>query len=77
VAILQAVGQCGPLLGTRLYPAADGPYYVRGMTVCSCAMAGVCALVLVQRWRLRRENRGLDRWEVSRGSVERGWRFML
>ncbi|KAL5337726.1 major facilitator superfamily domain-containing protein [Aspergillus crustosus] len=44
VAILNVIGQCGPLLGTRLYPAADGPWYVRGMGVCAGFMAFVAVL---------------------------------
>jgi len=34
VAIMNLIGQLGPLLGTRLYPDSDGPFYVRGMAVC-------------------------------------------
>lgn len=77
MAILQAVGQCGPLLGTRLYPESEGPYYVRGMTVCGSAMVAVVLLVGVQRWRLKRANRERDRKEAMEGRVGRGWRFML
>ncbi|KAK3100931.1 hypothetical protein LTR53_018741, partial [Teratosphaeriaceae sp. CCFEE 6253] len=33
VALLNVVGQMGPLVGTRLYPDADGPYYVKGMGI--------------------------------------------
>jgi len=54
--ILNLVGQCGPLLGTRLYPDADAPYYVRGMVVCSAAMGVVFVLALVLRRLLAREN---------------------
>ncbi|CAZ83153.1 unnamed protein product [Tuber melanosporum] len=77
MAILQVVGQCGPLLGTRLYPEDEGPYYVRGMAVCGAAMAAVVLLVGVQRWRLNRANRERDRKEAKEGRVGRGWRFML
>lgn len=47
--VLQIVGQCGPLVGTRLYPVEDGPYYTRGMSACCSAMAGVAVLA----WGLR------------------------
>jgi len=77
MAILQVVGQCGPLLGTRLYPEDEGPYYVRGMAVCGAAMVAVGLLVGVQRWRLKRANRERDRKEAMEGRVGRGWRFML
>src|SRR5689334_6914383 len=35
IAILNLIGQCGPLLGTRIYPAIDGPYYRLGMWTCA------------------------------------------
>jgi hypothetical protein len=31
IAILNIIGQCGPLLGTRLYPETDGPWYIPGI----------------------------------------------
>ncbi|RPB03821.1 MFS general substrate transporter [Choiromyces venosus 120613-1] len=77
MAILQVVGQCGPLVGTRLYPEDEGPYYVRGMAVCGAAMMAVVLLVGLQRWRLNRANRERDRKEAKEGRVGRGWRFML
>lgn len=27
------IGQCGPVLGTRLFPEAEGPYYKEGMAI--------------------------------------------
>jgi hypothetical protein len=56
VAMLQYFGQCGPLLGTRLYPKDEGPLYLRGMAVCAGFMALVGLLALCLRWRLKREN---------------------
>ena len=54
--ILNLIGQCGPLLGTRVFPDDEGPYYARGMGVCAMAMAGVAILAGILRWTLRREN---------------------
>ncbi|KAJ5246394.1 hypothetical protein N7468_001377 [Penicillium chermesinum] len=56
IAILNVIGQCGPLLGTRLYPESDGPWYVRGMAVCSCFMIVVAILAFVMRIILQRAN---------------------
>lgn len=56
VALLQYIGQCGPLLGTRLYPEGDGPLYLRGMAVCAVFMGVVALLALGLRWVLLREN---------------------
>ncbi|KAF9512796.1 hypothetical protein BS47DRAFT_1297248 [Hydnum rufescens UP504] len=30
LALFGVIGQCGPILGVRLYPASEKPYYVRG-----------------------------------------------
>lgn len=38
VVMLNLHGQIGPLVGTRLYPDSDKPYYVKGMAVCSLFM---------------------------------------
>jgi len=57
IAILQFFGQCGPLLGTRLFPEDDGPLYTRGMGVCALFMAAVAILTWVLRQVLLRENR--------------------
>jgi cyanate permease len=56
VALLQYFGQCGPLLGTRLYPESDGPLYLKGMAVCAGFMAFVGVLAWVLRIVLSREN---------------------
>lgn len=57
VALLNVVGQCGPLIGTRLYPEADAPYYVRGMAICAAFMMLVAVLAVGLRWWLCRLNR--------------------
>jgi len=69
-ALLQAVGQCGPLVGTRLYPDREGPYYERGMTVCAAAMLAVAVLAVVLRLYLRRLNRKLDEAEGHVDGIE-------
>ena len=56
MAILNVIGQLGPLVGTRLYPDAEGPFYVKGMSVCAAAMAIVGILALTLRVVLKREN---------------------
>lgn len=56
MAVLNVVGQCGPLLGTRLFPEAEGPYYVWGMGTCAGFMGAVAVLAAGLRWVLVREN---------------------
>ena len=54
--MLNIIGQLGPLLGTRLYPDSDKPYYVRGMSVCAGFMFLVFVLSLILRMILGRAN---------------------
>ena len=60
MAILNIIGQCGPLLGTRLYPEDDRPYYTKGMIVCSVFMLIVAILAFTLRKILQRENQLLE-----------------
>ncbi|EEA28859.1 hypothetical protein TMatcc_002788 [Talaromyces marneffei ATCC 18224] len=59
VAILNIVGQCGPLIGTRLYPDSDKPWFVRGMLTCATFMLVVAILAFSLRLVLLRKNRGI------------------
>lgn len=72
IAILNIIGQCGPLLGTRLYPESDGPWYIRGMTICSFFMIVVAILAFVLRILLQRENRAVADNGEHRGTVDPG-----
>ena len=58
--ILGLVGQCGPLLGTRVYPAKDAPYYRLGMWCCAGFMLFNALLAVGLRGLLAWENRQLD-----------------
>jgi dipeptide/tripeptide permease len=61
IVILNLVGQCGPLLGTRMYPSSEGPRYVKGQSVCAGFMFLFCFLALLLRTLLVWENKKLDR----------------
>ncbi|KAF7863211.1 hypothetical protein EAF04_007293 [Stromatinia cepivora] len=61
IAILNIVGQCGPLLGTRIYPTEEAPYYRKGMWVCTAFMIFNGVLALVLRTLLNWENKRLDK----------------
>ncbi|KAK9245637.1 major facilitator superfamily domain-containing protein [Lipomyces tetrasporus] len=65
--LLNVVGQCGPLIGTRLFPTEDAPYYRKAMWVsCGCLLA-VTTLALILRFYLQYLNYKLDKkW----GAVE-------
>lgn len=64
-ALMQVIGQCGPLVGTRLYPRTDGPWFTKGMGICAGAMLGVAGLAVALRWHLARRNR---RWDQEEGN---------
>ncbi|QIW99138.1 hypothetical protein AMS68_004656 [Peltaster fructicola] len=70
MAILNVIGQCGPLLGTRLYPDSAAPYFVGGMVVCAITMAVAAALVVALRFTLIRDNR-------RRSSSKNNFLYML
>jgi hypothetical protein len=56
MAIMNVIGQMGPLVGTSIFPEEDGPWYVKGMIVCAGFMFLVGVLAAVLRWVLIREN---------------------
>jgi sugar phosphate permease len=59
--LFQVIGQCGPLVGTRLYPKSDAPFFEKGMWTCAGAMFGVAVLAVCLRFLLVRLNRRLER----------------
>ncbi|KAL5420513.1 hypothetical protein PMIN04_006451 [Paraphaeosphaeria minitans] len=60
IILLNVIGQCGPLLGTRMYPTNEGPFYVKGQSVCAAFMFFTTFLVIVLRMLLVWENKKLD-----------------
>ena len=70
MAVLNVIGQMGPLVGTRLYPDSDAPYYITGMIVCAVAMMVVFVLAFTLRLVLIRENtRRRARWKEAEGEA--------
>lgn len=61
IVLLNLIGQCGPILGTRMYPSSEGPFYVKGQSVCAAFMFFTTLLALTLRTLLARGNRKLDR----------------
>lgn len=81
-AIAATFGQCGPVLGTNLFPSNEGPYYTKGSWICCAFCLFVAVLAVIYSLLLARENRKLDRiWETEnregRGSAEKGFRYVL
>jgi hypothetical protein len=65
MALLQMVGQCGPILGTRLYPAKEGKFYIKGMAVCAAFMFFNALLALILRTYLAWQNKIADEREAE------------
>ncbi|KAK4179417.1 putative transporter [Triangularia setosa] len=63
IAVLNMVGQCGPLLGTRLFPEGDGPRYTKGMVVCAVFMFINAGLAAGLRCHFQRKNKVLEERE--------------
>ncbi|KAJ4393960.1 hypothetical protein N0V93_003177 [Gnomoniopsis smithogilvyi] len=62
IAIMNIIGQCGPLLGTRVFPARTAPYYVMGMSICAGFMFFNACLTFGLRAYFKIMN---DRWDRS------------
>ncbi|KAL5476956.1 hypothetical protein ACEPAI_3142 [Sanghuangporus weigelae] len=61
IPMFMAIGQCGSVLGSHVYPSDEGPRYIKGFAV-TCALeflAALCALLLSASYLL--DNRRRDR----------------
>ena len=58
--ILNVIGQCGPLLGTNIFPTSDGPRYVKGQSICAAFIFFNGLLAFGLRILLVWENKKLD-----------------
>lgn len=65
VALLNVIGQLGPLVGVKLYPDSDKPNYTRGHALCASFMALVVILATVLRLLLCRTNKSLRKARTS------------
>lgn len=75
MAILNVFGQLGPLVGTRLYPESQAPFFVMGNAVCAGAMCVVAVLAVGLRVMLMRENERARR--LSGGMRGKGWEWII
>ncbi|KIX98327.1 uncharacterized protein Z520_05628 [Fonsecaea multimorphosa CBS 102226] len=70
IVLLNLVGQCGPLLGTRIFPKSQEPRYVEGQSICAAFMFFNALLALSLRTLLVWENKRLDKKYGSQGGPE-------
>ena len=61
MAILGTVGQCGPLLGTNIFPASEAPYFHKGMWISAAFCLFVAFLCILLSAIQIQQNRKLDR----------------
>lgn len=59
--ILATIGQCGPLLGTNVFPESEKPLYRKGMWISAsfCLLIAACSTLLMLI--LMRENKQMER----------------
>jgi hypothetical protein len=71
--LLNVIGQCGPFLGTNIFPDADSPRYIKGQSICAAFMFFTTFLALGLRTLLVWENRRLDkRYGLQQREDEKG-----
>ncbi|KAJ3552699.1 hypothetical protein NM688_g4016 [Phlebia brevispora] len=59
IPLYMAIGQCGSVLGSHLFPATEGPRYIKGFAV-SCALeflGSIVAIVLYASYRIENAHR--------------------
>lgn len=59
--ILNVIGQCGPFLGTNVFPDSAAPRYIKGQAICAAFMFFTTLLALGLRFLLVWENKQLDK----------------
>lgn len=61
IPMFMAIGQCGSVLGSHLYPATEGPHYIKGFAVTMALefLGAACAIILSISY--RRDNARRDR----------------
>lgn len=60
LAIFGMVGQCGPILGARLFPNTDQPWYSKGMWICAGILFAAAGLTAILSLCLRYQNKKRD-----------------
>ncbi|CAN8105712.1 unnamed protein product [Discula destructiva] len=84
--VFQTLGQCGPLLGTNVFPASEKPYYTKGSWISTAFCLVVAFVSAGLSFSLWRENKKLDKiFDESAGESEtndsirtpRGFRYII
>ncbi|KZP01013.1 MFS general substrate transporter [Calocera viscosa TUFC12733] len=68
IPIFQSLGQCGSILGSYIFPSAEGPRYIKGFAL-TCALfylASICAAILSTYFHLENKRRDKVYGKVDR-----------
>lgn len=82
-AVFQTLGQCGPLLGTNVFPASEKPFYVKGSWISTAFCLLVAVVSAGLSFSLWRENKRLDKIFDENPDTEtdarasRGFRYII
>ncbi|KAI0090141.1 MFS general substrate transporter [Irpex rosettiformis] len=64
IPMYQAIGQCGSILGTHLFPTRDGPRYTKGFAV-SCSLMFVASIAALMSYRLDNARRDRKNGKIA------------
>lgn len=60
IILMNIIGQCGPFLGTNIFPDAEAPRFTKGMWICAAFMLFNMLLALALRFYLVWQNKRFD-----------------
>lgn len=63
--LLNLMGQCGPLLGTHIFPDEDAPFFIKGDWISAAFLLLVALLSFCLRMYFVYQNRRLDRLQAE------------
>jgi hypothetical protein len=69
IVMLNLIGQCGPLLGTRIFPSSQAPRYIEGMSICAAFMFFNALLAISLRTYFVWKNKQWEREEIAAGTA--------
>ncbi|KAI1622170.1 retrograde regulation protein 2 [Exophiala viscosa] len=70
LAILATGGQCGPVLGTNIFPKSDAPYYRKGMWIsCGACLITVVAACMQMGLLIRANKKRDEKYGANRDTV--------
>lgn len=66
-AVVYTIGQCGPVLGTNVFPSSEAPLYRKGMWISAAMCLMVAGVALCLMGLLIWENKKMDQREAEDG----------